>query len=299
VRVKRGSPEFDALYHDWLRRTEAGEYKPAPRDTPKPCTLRWLGVQYIRSNEFGQLEPRTQYVTRRILESIYLEPIARGAKETFADCPIADFGAKAVGILRDRKRDHPEAANNRLKRLRAMFRWAMLPAQADLAITANPARDVRKLKPKRKGGFPRWKPADLDEFETCHPIGNKARLAFALLMFTGARRSDVVRLGRPHVRGGPITWVPYKGRNQEEPVEVSIPVLPELRSVIEATPAVGTTTFLVTDYGRPFTANGFGNKMCEWCKKAGLSGLNAHGVRKPAATRMADRGANACVDGHL
>jgi integrase len=160
----------------------------------------------------------------------------------------------------------------------------MLPAKPDLGITANPARDVLKLKPKRKGGFPRWTPSDVDKFETCYAIGSKARLALALLMFTGARRSDVVRLGRPHVRDGFLTWVPYKGRNQEEPVEVSIPVLPELRSVIEATPVVGTTTFLVTDYGRPFTVG-------EWCKRAG--GLNSHGVRKAAATRMADRGANA------
>jgi hypothetical protein len=63
----------------------------------------------ISSTEFEQLEPRTQYVTRRILESIYLEPIAPGAKETLGDCLIAHFGAKAVGIVRDRKRDHPEA----------------------------------------------------------------------------------------------------------------------------------------------------------------------------------------------
>lgn len=138
VRVKRGSSEFDALYHEWLRRTEAGESKPAPRDAPKPHTLRWLGVQYSSSTEFDQLDPRTQYVSRRILESIYLEPIAPSAKETFGDCPIAHFGAKAVGIVRDRKKVHPEAANNRLKRLRAMFRWAMLPAQADLGIPQIP-----------------------------------------------------------------------------------------------------------------------------------------------------------------
>jgi hypothetical protein len=70
-------------------------------------------------------------------------------------------------------------------------------------------------------------------------------------------------------------------------------MLPELRSVIEATPVVGATTFLVTDYGRPFTANGFGNKMGDWCKRAALSGLNSHGVREAATTRMADRDANA------
>jgi integrase len=49
----------------------------------------------------------------------------------------------------------------------------------------------------------------------------------------------------------------------------------------------------VTDYGRPFTANGFGNKMGAWCRRAGLAGLNSHGIRKAAATRMAEKGANA------
>lgn len=32
--------------------------------------------------------------------------------------------------------------------------------------------------------------------------------------------------------------------------------------------------------------------MAEWCKEAGLPGLNAHGVRKAAATRAAERGAS-------
>jgi integrase len=123
-------------------------------------------------------------------------------------------------------------------------------------------------------------------------LSTKARLALGLLMFTGARRSDVVRLGWPMVRDGILNWVQHKGRNKE-PVEVTIPMLPKLRSIIEATPIVGTATFLVTQYGRQFTAEGFGNKMADWCKEAGLPGLNSHSVRKAAATRMADRGAGA------
>jgi integrase len=107
-------------------------------------------------------------------------------------------------------------------------------------------------------------------------------------MFTGARRSDVVRFGPPMVRDGTLTWLPHKGRNRESG-EVSIPIIPELRTIIDATPVVGATTFLVTQYGRAFTAEGFGNKMAEWCKKAGLSGKNSHGVRKAAATTMAQR----------
>jgi len=55
---------------------------------------------------------------------------------------------------------------------------------------------------------------------------------------------------------------------------------------------VGTTTYLVTQYGRAVTAEGFGNKMADWCKDAGIAGKNSHGVRKAAATRMAERGAS-------
>lgn len=72
----------------------------------------------------------------------------------------------------------------------------------------------------------------------------------------------------------------------------ALPILPELKAIIDATPIVGTTTYLVTQYGRPFTAPGFGNKMGEWCDHAGLKGLNSHGVRKAASTRAAERGAS-------
>jgi integrase len=290
IREKPGGEEYDKRYHELTRQLAAGELKNAPQGAPEGGTLRWLGLQYTSSVEFNQLDPRTQHVTRLILDSMYREPREPGAKEAFGDCPLSRFNVEAVEILRNRKAATPDAANNRIKRLRAMFKWAIRKKLAN--VTSNPAREVSKLKPKRKGGFPAWKPADLDKFEAHHGIGTKARLALALLAFTGARRSDVVRLGWPMVRDGVISWVQHKGRNSENPVEVTIPMLPELRTIIEATPVVGTTTFLVTQYGRPFTAAGFSNNMGDWCKEAGLVGLNAHGVRKAAATRAAERGAS-------
>jgi integrase len=294
IREKIGTLEFERRHEELLAQAEVGTFRPEPSTEPKSHTLRWLGVKWIGSTEFQQLDPRTQQVTRLILESMYLEPIAPGAKETFGDCPLSRFGAKAVGILMDRKAATPAAANNRLKRLRSLFKWAMLPRYADFGVMANPARDVAKLAPKRKGGFPVWRPQDLDKFEAHYPVGAQARLALALLMFTGARRSDVVRLGWPMARDDELSWVQHKGRNKN-PVEVTIRMLPELRAVINATPVCGTKTFLVTQYGRAFTAEGFGNKMAEWCKEAGLAGLNSHGVRKAAAVRMAERGASAHV----
>jgi integrase len=40
-----------------------------------------------------------------------------------------------------------------------------------------------------------WTEPDAVRYEARHPIGTKARLAFDLLLYTGVRRSDVVKLG--------------------------------------------------------------------------------------------------------
>jgi len=277
IRETIDTEEFELRYKALVAQQTLAKRKPSAPTQATPNTFRWLGIQYTTSTRFtDELDPGTQHTHRQIFESMYLEPIAPGGQEVFADCPLDRFDARAIAILRDRKKTTPEAANMRLKRLRAMFKWAMQPENAHLGVTSNPAREVAKLKPKRKGGFAVWTPEDLDKFEAHHPIGSKARLALALLMFTGARRSDVMRLGPPMVRDGTLTWLPFKGRNRESAVEMNIPVIPDLRAIIDGTPVVGTTTFLVTHYGRPFTKEGFGNKMADWCREAGIGGKNSH-----------------------
>jgi integrase len=134
-----------------------------------------------------------------------------------------------------------------------------------------------------------WKPADIDRFEAFHPVGKKARLALALLCFTGARRSDIVLMGRQHISGDRLRFLMQKGRNRD-PLTVNIPLIPELQRVIEAS-STGDLTFLTTEHGRPFTPAGFTNWFRKRCLEAGLSKLSAHGLRKAAATRAAEKGA--------
>jgi hypothetical protein len=54
----------------------------------------------------------------------------------------------------------------------------------------------------KPGGFHSWTREEVEQFEARHLIGTKARLAMALLLYTGQRRSDVVLFGRQHVRDG-------------------------------------------------------------------------------------------------
>ena len=132
---------------------------------------------------------------------------------------------------------------------------------------------------------------EVRRYEERHPIGTKARLALALLLFTGQRRSDITRLGRQHIRDGKITFTQFKGRNRK-PKRLVLPILPALQRVIDAS-LCGELAFLVNDLGRPFTDAGFGNKFREWCNQAGLRHCTAHGLRKAGATIAANNGATA------
>jgi integrase len=150
----------------------------------------------------------------------------------------------------------------------------------------------------RQGGYEwraNWPIADsageVQQFEERHPIGTKARLALGFLLYTGQRRSDVIRFGKQHAKGGVLTFTQYKGRNRK-PHKLTLPILPALQKIIDASPC-GDMTFLINDLGRPFTDAGFGNKFRDWCDLADLPQCSAHGLRKAGATIAANNGATA------
>jgi integrase len=132
---------------------------------------------------------------------------------------------------------------------------------------------------------------EVEQYEKRHPVGTTARLALALLLYTGQRRSDVVLFGKQHVRNGWLRFTQQKNRNRN-PITLELPVLPALQEIIAAS-RTGDLTFLATEHGQPFTANGFGNKMRQWCDEAGLPECTAHGLRKVGAVIAAENGATA------
>jgi integrase len=151
-----------------------------------------------------------------------------------------------------------------------------------------PVRDVKKIK-YSTDGFHTWTVAEIRKFEERWPIGSKPRLAMALLRYTGARRGDMATFGRQHVRDGFLTYVPNKTKCIRMDASQK-PILPELKRIVEASPC-GELTFLVTSFGRPFTAAGFGNWFREQCDLAGLPKCSAHGLKKAAATAADEEGA--------
>lgn len=298
-----GTPEFFAEY----RRAFTGAASQiAPkqrivRAAGEVGTVRWLVERYLESDSFASLDPRTRYVRRRILDDVCVEPVHPTDDLTpigaglFAGMPPA-----VIATLRDRKAHVPESANSRLKALRQVFKAGIAAGHAE----RNPAAEVSYLRVAGEG-FHSWTPPEVRQFEERHPVGTKARLALALLLYLGPRRSDVVAFGPQHVRDAedmppelrdvhPGRWLQYtqhKNRNRK-PVTLTIPILPELEDVIAASP-VGNLVWLATAFGKAHTANGFGTWFRRRCNEAGLPQCSAHGLRKAGATRAAERGATA------
>ncbi len=279
-----GSDEFNETYYRALN-GKVTNAKTGPK-LAAASTLRWLCEQYFQSAEYKMLDAKTKHVRRQILESCWAEPTKPGSPRLFEDMPITACNAKSIRVLRDRKAEKPEAANSRVKALRQVFAWAVLP-EVEMAPT-NPARDVPYFKTGGEG-FHSWTIDEVEKFEQFHPIGTKARLAFGLLLYTSQRRGDVIVFGRQHVSRGALTFTQHKNR-AKKPVRLEIPIHPELQQIIDASPC-GDLTFLVTEFNKPFTSNGFGNWFRKRCDEAGLPQCSAHGIRKAAASRLADNGA--------
>src|SRR5262249_54221786 len=133
-------------------------------------------------------------------------------------------------------------------------------------LKSDPTANI-KLASVKSDGFHTWSDEEIAQFEACHPIGTKPRLALALLLYTAQRRSDVLRMGRQHIRQtpeGPALYV----KQRKTGVELLIPIYPELGAVLDAT-ASEHLTFLTTATGKPFSGNHFGETFREWCDAAG------------------------------
>jgi integrase len=270
------SPEFMGAYEEAL----AGQITPVGSSLVRAGTMRALAVSYYNSLGFRSLKPSSQVIYRRIIDRFCRE---HGDKRT-----ATLQREHIVKLMAARK---PGSANSLHKVLHVMMQHAV-----EIGIRADdPTRDVRAVRVK-SDGFHSWTDNEITQFERQYQIGSRARLAFALLLYTGQRRSDAVRMGRQHFRDGAL-----QVRQIKTGAELLIPVHPTLAAIIAETPT-DHLTFLTTQFGQPFTAAGFGNWFREQCDSAGLKHCSAHGLRKAAARRLAEAGCTeheiAAITGH-
>lgn len=258
---------------EWLQAYRAAFNGDEPKRAPAAAygSLRWLVDRYVESGRFLRLSSETQEMRRRVLMKV----CETGGALAFAKITPADIMAGKV-----RREAKPYAAMNYVKIMSQLFGFA-----TDAGYVAeNPAKGVDRSAPPSDGHHV-WTVEEVAKFQEHHPVGTRPRLAMDLLLYTGFRRADAVRLGKQHIKDGVIRY-----RASKNGVEVVIPLLKPLADSIAAT-KIGDLAFLVTEYGRPWVKESFGTWFAEQCKAAGVPG-RAHGLRKAGATFAANNGAN-------
>jgi integrase len=263
-----GSPEFEAAWNAWAN----GKPLEVGKNRVVPGTISALLIDYYQSPEFNVLAHATQKTYRATLERF------REKNGTKFVTSITTHGI--VSGIRDKLK--ADAWNMMLRALRHLCRYAVARAK----MASDPTNGLRKAKTGKSDGFHTWTIEEVEQFEKRHPLGTKAHVALSVLLYTAQRRGDAVALGRQHERDGG-TSLRFRQRKTGEWLE--LPIVAPLRAAIDACPPKGLT-FIETTYGRPFTAAGFGNWFRDRCNEADLLHCSAHGLRKAAATRLADAG---------
>jgi integrase len=269
-----GSAEFNRAYEQALAGPPPASDIGATRTVAGSVNAMIVG--YLSSAAFGQLAPASQRQYRRILEELRRQHGNRG---------IGTLERRHVVLMLDAKAATPAAARDLLRCLRLLVQHAIkLGIRQD-----DPTNGVRVKMPKTEG-FRTWTEDDIAAFEAAYPVGTKPRLALALLLGTALRASDVVRVGRSHVRNGTIAGIVQQKTDAALP---PIPISADLAAAINAAAPSEHVVFLLNEHGRSFTAKAFGKWFSAQCDHIGLSGLSPHGLRKAACRRLAEAGCSA------
>ena len=288
-----GTPEFEHEYagvYALLLKGETPAVKPGPQKRDPALkvtgvtkgTLGWLWEMYRQSSDWLALSK----ATRRQRENIMSHVLAKAAK-----MPLDKLSKPMVLAGREERQHTPSQANNFLNTLRHFLSWAV-DFSAVTGVQENPCDGVKNVKRPKTKGFPEWTEEDVEKFEAYWPMGSRQRLALAVHLYTGLRRGDAVRLSRHNFKSTGVIHIESAEKNK---VELTIPIHPKLAAAIKACPPQGLH-ILETSRGEGWgSKESYGNTFHEWALQAGVvekgHGKNSHGIRKTAATRLAELGA--------
>ena len=285
IPVGPDDPDFPNYYYA----ARAGERWEPSRPRAVEHSLDWLCQRYLDHLEkmvnAGQMSRATLNQRCSVLGRLCDHEDEPGLRygEFDMQAPTSAFVA-----IRDAWAEHPGAADNLIKSIRAVYKWAMERGEID----HNPAAGIGILNTNPKGGAKPWTAADLRAFKERHPAGTTAHLWLTLQAFTACRIGDAIWLGRDQEvsREGQV-WLEWQPRKRGS-ARVSIPMLPPLYEATRATTVVGPA-YLLNEKGKPFSSvETLRVRVQRWCAAAGLKGKSSHGIRKAVAEMMAEAGAS-------
>lgn len=259
-------------------------YRAKPRQRPTD-TIDALIEAYRRSPEWGALAEQT-----RKTYAVYMKDLGQTGHVRVVDVKRRDLITARNSILEGRGAG---AAQGYIRTASAVFRWAV---EADW-IEHNPCTQIKAI---GGGELRAWTAAEADRAEAGLP--EHLRRVVVLARYTGQRRGDLCVM----------TWGVFDGdtirlRQQKTGADLVIPCHPTLRAELlawrSAMPVLPTRTILTNTLGRPWQPQHLSHELPVALARLGMHPkLNVHGLRKLAATSLADAGCTtheiAAVTGH-
>jgi integrase len=284
------SPEFMAAYEAAKARGDRAGPMITGASRTMPGTVNAALVKYYASDDFKNMTKSVSQQNRGYLEKW---------RATRGDKKLRGWKHEHVqGFIG--KLATPHMQRNNLRALRHFARWC----KRERLLDVNPTVDIEKAKIIKTGGFRAWSEIEVDKFIARWPLGTKQHLALQIMLCLGVRRSDAIQIGPRHVRktreyphGILENYQPEKTKRTDGKL-ITVPLHDDLIAAIAAMDVIGTDTYLITDYGKPFGNKGFGSRMREWCDAAGIPPITdvngkvknaaSHGLRKLCLTRLAE-----------
>ncbi|WP_375694421.1 tyrosine-type recombinase/integrase [Bartonella sp. AD24XZML] len=273
IRGTYGTQEFVDNYKSALAELQ-GIIPPKPK-TGKLIegSFAWLLKQYFNSVNWHSLAKATKRQRELILMKVC---------DSIGNIPYKAIEKKHIIAGVERRKETPSAAQNFLKALNGLFNWAIDQG----LLENNPTIGVKRPALSNKDGFAVWTEDDVEKYYQRWSHGTHERVWVDVLLYTGLRRGDAVRIGWKDVNDNIIH---LKTEKSQFKTDVFLPILPELAETLKIGP-IGNETFICGKNGNKLVKESFGNLFREACNTAGIK-KSAHGLRKLAATRAANSGA--------
>jgi enterobacteria phage integrase len=263
------SEAFWTAYAEALNGTAAGEVNVEGPKRDKAGTIGALIASYLDSDGFKSLRDssKTGYMSR--LNTMRVDHGHRAVAGLNQD-RINDFILKPLS-------DRPGAKLDTLKKLRILINHAVEKG----LLKHDPSLGIKRP----KGGEIRaWTDAEMAAFEKRWPIGTKQRTAYALMLNMGTARADTHLLTWKQVDNGEASYTRKKTN-----IDVVMRVTEHLEQALAASPRKNVVV-ITTEFGKPFTVDGFSGFMRDSISRAGIDDLTCqpHGLRKTLGRLMAD-----------
>lgn len=268
------SEPFKAAYLDALLGLQSPERQKISRSAPG--TVAALIESYMGSRAYKDLRATTMtgYASRieALREQHGHRSVSGLTKERIENGILAPYA------------DRPGARLSALKMLRVLIRHAMSLAQGNpCRLVSDPSVGIARPKIKE---IRAWTKAELETYEARWPIGTKQRTAYALMLYVGTARTDVHHMTWAQIVDGEVTYT----RNKTG-VPIDSIVHTELERALKGAKH-NHVCILTTEYGKPFSVDGFSGMMRDAIRAAGLPlDCKPHGLRKTLGKRLAEDGA--------